>query len=113
MPDTASNAAARPVLAESEVARRVTLLAKLQAALAALDVQAVLVRNRRIVLRAEGCSFRSSGPTDPQLHIFLDDDTEIATTDGTRYEFTTTQPHPASDPQAAAASLLGRLHAHQ
>jgi transcriptional regulator with XRE-family HTH domain len=47
----------------------------------------------------------------PQLHIFLADSTEVATTDGTQYEFITVQAHPADDPQAAAASILGHLHA--
>jgi len=106
-------APAKPVLPESEVARRVLLLAELQAALDALGAQAVLVRNRRIVLRDEGSDLGSSGPTDPQLHIFLGDGSEIATTDGTQYEFTTAQAHPADDPQAAAGSILGRLHAHR
>lgn len=110
MSPTDLNAPAKPVLPESEAARRVLLLTELQAALDALGVQAVLARNRRIVLRAEGSSLGASGPTDPQLHIFLDDGTEIATTDGTRYHFTTAQAHPASDPQAAAASLASRLH---
>lgn len=106
------NHPARPVLAESEVTRRLMLLVELQAALAAHGVQSLLVRNRRIVLRAQGSGLEPSGPTDPQLHIFVGDGTQIATTDGARYEFTTGPAHPASDPQAAAASIASRLRIH-
>jgi hypothetical protein len=110
--DTAS-ARDQPVLPAAEVTRRVTLLAELQDAFTAHDVQAVLVRNRRIVLRATGTGLEPSGPTNPQLHVFLGDGTEIATTDGTQYEFTTGPAHLIGDPQAAATSLLGRLPAHR
>lgn len=113
MPDSTRHAAAPPILPDAEVARRVALLAELQAALDALGVQAVLVRNRRIVLRAAGSGREPCGPTDPQLHIFLRDGTEIATTDGALYEFSTGPTHPVSDPQAAADSLVSRLHLHR
>lgn len=113
MPDTTPNTAVRPVLAESEVTRRVMLLAELQAALDALGIQAVLVRNRRLVLRAAGSGLEPSGPTDPQLHIFADDGTEIASIDGARYEFSAGPSCPADDPQAAAASLACLLHVHR
>lgn len=108
--DIAPGTADQPIISDAEVTRRVALLAELQAALGAAGVQALLVRNRRIVLRSAGTGREPSGPTDPQLHIFLDDGTEIATTDGTRYEFTTGPAHPATDPQAAVDSLTGRLH---
>ena len=108
MPDTAISQV-QPVLPDAEVARRVTLLADLQAALTALKVQSVLARNHRLVLLSAGNGPEPSGPTSPQLHIFFDDGTVIATTDGTRYEFTAAPARPAGDPQAAAASLLNRL----
>jgi hypothetical protein len=50
------------------------------------------------------------GPTNPQLHIFLDDSTEIATTAGATYEFADGPACPVSDPRAAAASIRNRLH---
>jgi hypothetical protein len=95
----------QPVLTGAEVTRRVTLLAELQDALAALGIQSVLVRNRRLVLRSTSNGPARSGPTDPQLHVFVGDGTEIATTDGTRYQFTVGMACPVGDPQAAAASL--------
>lgn len=113
MTEIASNISGRTILREAEVIRRLTLLTELQAALAALGIQSLLVRNRRLVLRSAGNSLEPSGPTDPQLHIFGNDGTEIATTDGTNYEFSTCPAHPADDPQAAAASLYGHLHLHR
>src|SRR5215467_7081154 len=113
MPATAPSTAARPVLTDAEATRHVMLLAELQAALATRGMQSLLVRNRRLVLRAEGSGLEPSGPTDPQLHVYADDGTEIATTDGARYEFTTGPACPAGDPQAAAASLASRLHVHR
>lgn len=107
---TTASTATRPVLSGTEATRRVALLAELKAALDALGVQAVLARNRRLVLRGDGSPLTASGPTDPQLYVFLGDDAEIVTTDGNRYEFTTALPCPIGDPQAAAASLATRLH---
>lgn len=112
MPDTAASIA-RPILDEPEVTRRVLLLAELQGALAAHGVRSLLVRNRRIVLRSAGTGLERSGPTDPQLHVYTADATEIVTTDGTLYEFSAGPAHPAADPQAAAASLTDRLHARR
>jgi len=89
---------------------RVTLLAELQAALAALGIQSVLVRKRRLVLRSAGNDLEPSGPTNPQLHVFAPGGTEVATADAARYEFTAGPACPAADPQAAAASLRDRLH---
>jgi hypothetical protein len=111
VPDiSASTATERPILDHREVARRVTLLAELQAALAALGIQSVLVRNRRIVLRAASKGWEPSGPTDPQLYVFAPDDTEIVTTDGALYQFVSGAACPADDPLAAAAGLRDRLH---
>lgn len=104
MPDIALSTPARPVLPESEATLRVTLLAELQSALAAPGIQSVLVRNRRLVLRASG-PWEPSGPTEPHLHVFLADGTEKVTTDGTKYHFTSGPAYPADDPQAAAADL--------
>lgn len=108
-----ANHPARPILDESEVIQRVMLLAELQVALVARGMQSLLVRNRRIVLRSAGTGLEPSGPTNPQLHIFQDDGTEIATTDGTRYEFATRLVHPVADPQAVAESLASHSHAHR
>jgi len=110
VPHMAPSASDRPVLGQSEVTSRVTLLAELQAALAALGIQSVLVRKRRLVLRSAGTGLEPSGPTNPQLHVFAPGGTEIATTDAARYEFTTGSAFPAADPQAAAAGLRDRLH---
>ncbi len=110
MPHIAPSTSDQPVLAQSEVTSRVTLLAELQAALAALGIQSVLVRNRRLVLRSAGNGMEPSGPTNPQLHVFAPGGTQIATTDAARYEFTTGPACPADDPQAAAVSLRDRLH---
>jgi hypothetical protein len=109
MTEIATNISDRTILREEEIVRRVTLLTELQAALAALGIQSLLVRNRRIVLRSAGNGLEPSGPTNPQLHVFADDGTEIVTTDGELYEFSTCPASPADDPQAAAASLFGRL----
>lgn len=113
MSKIASDMPGKTILPEAEVIRRVALLTELQGALAALGIQSLLVRNRRLVLRSAGNGLEPSGPTDPQLHVFADDGTEIATTDGALYEFTTCPAHSADDPQAAAASLSGRLRIHR
>lgn len=61
------------------------------------------------MLRSAGSGLERSGPTNPQLHVFAADGTEIATTDGARYQFSACPAHPASDPQAAAAGLSATL----
>lgn len=112
MTEIAPNIPGKTILHEAEVIRRVTLLTELQAALDALGIQSLLARNRRIVLRSAGNGMEPSGPTNPQLHVFAADGTEIATTDGELYEFSTYPACPADDPQAAAASLTGYLRIH-
>jgi hypothetical protein len=94
-----------PVLTDDEVARRVTLLAELQAAPADLGVQSVLARRHKIVLRAED-SWRASSQTDPQLHVFGDNATDVVTTDGAAYQFASGRTGPVGDPRATAASVL-------
>jgi hypothetical protein len=99
-----------PVLATREASRRATLLADLQAALAAQGVRSVLARRHRLVLRGGrttpiGARPEPSGPTDPQLHILGPDATEIATTDGTTYHVASGTRYPAGGPAAAATSI--------
>ncbi|HXP20789.1 MAG TPA: hypothetical protein VN840_14190, partial [Streptosporangiaceae bacterium] len=48
-----------------------------------------------------------SGPTDPQLHIFTPDGTDIATTRGSTYHFASGHAHPADDPSRAARHATG------
>jgi hypothetical protein len=107
--EIASDRPSKTVLHETEVIRRVTLLTELQAALAALGIQSMLVRNRRLVLRSASSGLERSGPTDPQLHVFADDGTEIVTTDGALYQFSGGPACLVSDPSAAAAGLASRL----
>ncbi len=105
--DPRTSSPASPVLLKPEVTHRVTLLAELQAALTAHGVQSVLARNRRLVLSSSGRGPNQSGPTDPQLHIFRDDDqTDLATTDGTSYRFADGRTHPADDAHGAAMTVI-------
>lgn len=107
--DTATplvTATATPILDEAEAARRILLLAELQAALSALGVQSVRAGRHRLVLRYNNPPpLLPSGPTDPTLHIFGPANTLIATTDGTIYRLDDGQESPASDPAAAAAAI--------
>lgn len=105
MPDIAVSTPAPPVLEDAEVACRVTLLAELQAALAAREIQSVLVRNRRLVLRTAGTGLERSGPTEPQLHVYLAGGADVVTTDRTSYQFASGAAYRADDPCVAAAAI--------
>ncbi len=116
VPDTqtAQAAASPPILPRAEANRRMLLLADLQAALAAHEIRSVLARNHRLVLRSEPVPCEPSSPTDPQLHIFAHDGTDIATTDGTTYSLASGTKYPAGDPAATAALMQrGRLSARR
>ena len=101
-----------PVLSVEQAVHRAELLADLQSALAAHGLDSVLVRNRRLVLRSGGRRMDPSGPTDPQLHIFVPDGKDIATSDGADYHFLSGPVHPADDP-CGAASALGAVNTPQ
>jgi hypothetical protein len=100
-----------PVLATKEASRRAALLGDLQTALAAQGVSSVLARRHRLVLHGGRTTpvparFEPSGPTDPQLHIFTPDGTDIATAHGSTYHFTSGRAHPADDPARAARHAI-------
>ncbi len=97
-----------PILAREEASRRAALLSDLQSALAAQGVSPVLARNHRLVLKGASTRCAPSGPTDPQLHIFTPDCTDIATTHGSAYHFATGRAYPADDPARAARYATGR-----
>lgn len=100
------------VLGEAEARRRALLLEELQAAFAGLGVRCVLARKRRLVLRYDVARCGSSGPVDPELHIFAGDHADIATTDGMAFVLSGGGRHPADDPLAAAAAVVaGARHA--
>jgi hypothetical protein len=102
-----------PVLAKEEASRRAALLADLQAALAAHGVPSVLARRHRLVLSgASTTTCALSGPTDPELHIFLPDGKDIATTRGRSYHFASGHAHPADDPAQAARRYKHRAGHH-
>lgn len=94
-----------PILAQAEVARRMLLLADLQAALAAQGIRSVLARNHRLVLHYNGSPCGPSGLTDPQLHVLTPERTVIATTDGTTYSLASGAECPTDDPAAAATVI--------
>jgi len=94
-----------PILTQAEAARKMLLLAELQTSLASLGIRCVLARNHRLVLRYNCVPCESSGPTDPQLHIFAPDGTDIATTDGSTYNLVSGERYPADDPAATAAFI--------
>ena len=94
-----------PILTEAEVARRMSLLAELQAALTAQGIRCVLARNHRLVLHYNVVPSGPSGMTDPVLHIFTPEGTDIATTDGSSYHLARGEKCPACDPVAAAVLI--------
>ncbi len=94
-----------PVLTGAEASRRRLLLAELQTSLASLGIRCVLARNHRLVLRYNCVPCETSGPTDPQLHIFALDGTDIATTDGRMYNLASGEQYPTDDPAATAALI--------
>lgn len=97
-----------PILSDAEVSQRMMLLAELQAALAGLGVHSVLARHHRLVLQYGRSPCEPSGMTDPTLHIFASDGTDIATTDGKTYSLTSGANGATSDPKAAAAEIARR-----
>jgi len=97
-----------PILTREEASRRAALLADLQNALAAQGVSSVLARRHRLVLQGGRTRSEPSGPTEPQLHIFTPDGTDIATTHGSAYHFASGDAHPAADPARAARHAAGR-----
>jgi hypothetical protein len=97
-----------PILATKEASRRAALLSDLQAALAAQGIRSVLARQHRLVLRGGRRPCEPSGPTDPQLHIFTPDGTDIATTRASTYRFASGLVHPADDPARAALLAITR-----
>jgi len=103
--EQATPAPAAAILATAEVTRRMLLLAELQEALAALGVRSVLARNHRLVLHYNVVPSGPSGMTDPVLHIFTPEGTDIATTDGSSYHLARGEKCPACDPVAAAVLI--------
>jgi len=96
-----------PLLNKEEASRRAALLSELQSALAAQGVRSVLARHHRLVLSGGSTKCAPSGPTDPQLHIFTPEGTDIATTHGSTYHFASGDAHPADDPARAARHRSG------
>jgi len=94
-----------PILTQAEAERRFVLLSTLQSALSAHSLISVLVGNHRLVLHADCRPLAPSGPTDPQLHIFTPDGTDVAATDGSTYRLASGRQCPADDP-AAATTLI-------
>lgn len=107
MPATAPGASlASPVLDEPEADRQALMLAELQAALTALDVNTVLARRHRLVLRySDPPPLAPSGPTSPSLHIFAPDGTRTAIADGSVYQLDDGRTFPIGDPATAAAAI--------
>lgn len=105
MTDITVSTPATPVLEDAEVACRVTLLAELQVALTSRGIQSLLVRNRRLVLRRAGTGLERSGPTEPQLHVFLADGNDVVTTDCTSYQLASGPAYPAEYPCATVAAV--------
>ena len=100
----------QPILSPDEADRRLRRLAQLQASLTGRGVRCLLARRHRLVLLSNGGGRSGpSGLTNPQLHIFLDDGTRVATTDGTRYLLDGSQRSSGGDPLAAADHILRRV----
>lgn len=96
-----------PILESDEVARRMLLLAELQAALHGLNVTCHLARYQRLVLLYNQAPQPPSGLTDPILHvypIFPKGHAYHVTTDGTCYRLGDWG-IPAGDPKAAALAI--------
>lgn len=93
------------ILRPAEAERRLVLLSKLQSALAAHGLNSLLARNHRLILHGDRSTSAPSGLTDPQLHIFLPEGTDIATTDGSTYQLASGDQHLGGDPAAVAAVI--------
>jgi hypothetical protein len=95
-----------PVLDEPEADRQALMLAELQAALTELDVNTVLARRHRLILRFSHPSpLAPSGPTSPTLHIFAPDGTRTAMADGSVYQLDDGRTFPLGDPATVAAAI--------
>ncbi len=94
-----------PIIDEPEAAHRLLLLGQLQAALKIRHVRSVLARNHRLVLRYNTSPCPPSGLTDPQLHIFAPNRTDITTTDGIAYLLASGSCYPAANPDEAAEAI--------
>ncbi len=104
--------AAAPILAPAEITRRLLMLVELQGALAAQGIHSVLARTHRLVLQYNYSGCEPSGPTDPELHIFIPGgliDT-VATADGSVYSLVGTERCSVSDPSAAVAVIAQPRH---
>jgi hypothetical protein len=99
-----------PIIEEREAARRMLILTELQAALTATGIRSILARNHRLILRYNQTPCAPSGLTDPQLHIFSPEGTDIATTDGTSFSLASGPQYPAASPIAAATNIRHGHH---
>ena len=108
MPESEHNppSARPPILAREEAGRRTALLADLQTVLAAQGVNSTVVGRRRLVLEGGKTNCAPSGPTDPQLHIFIPGGTRIVTTNGRTYLLDGSRAYPVDDPAVAAHGAL-------
>lgn len=107
MPDNNVQNAQRgdPVLSETEVASRVSLLAALRGALEEAGIRCLLARKHRLVLRYSQGPCEPSGMTDPQLHVFGPSGRDVATTDGAVYRLASGSEVAVTDPAAAADAI--------
>lgn len=96
-----------PILTDAEAARRMLVLAELQAALSALGARCVLARNHKLVLRYNEGPCEPSGLTDPQLLVFLPARSLYITTDNDDYFWLGNRQSPVDNPAAAAAAICG------
>jgi hypothetical protein len=58
-----------------------------------------------LILYGDRCTWASSGLTNPLLHIFAAEGTDIATTDGNTYKLASGVQYPSDDPAAVAADV--------
>jgi hypothetical protein len=108
---TAQNPAAATgpaILDDADAAGRLLALTQLQAALTEAEVQSVLARNHRLVLRSSAAPLQPSGLTDPRLYILLPGRNRTATTDGTSYRLDDGSEVAADDPAGAAAVICAQ-----
>ena len=105
--DLAGQAAPRTALAGEEADRRKAVLGRLQDALAAQGLAAVLVGRHVLTLHGHGRGpVQPSRPGDPELHVAGAGRRHVITTDGRQYLFADRRMHPADDPRGAAALVL-------
>jgi len=84
-----------------------TLLAELQIALEATGARCVLARRHRPILRATDAPCKPSGPTDPQLHVFTEASTCVATTDGSKFRLSSGKTFAVTALAAVTAAVRG------